>query len=275
MRAAAHCDFRAGDLMARKKTKLVDKKDYKDQLYELQVELVKLQHHLLKTDQRVLLILEGRDGAGKDGAIKRLTEHMSPRDTRVHAPGKPSDKEETQWYFQRIIPHLPSGDEFVIFNRSWYNRAGVESVMGFATEDQVDNFLQNVVPFEEMLVRDGIHVRKYYLDITQKEQKKRLKAREESPLKRWKISPIDAVAGKKWHDYSKARDKMLKHTSLSTAPWRIVHSDTKKIARLEFLRDLLSSFDYPHKDKKLLRADDEVVFLWSEDAHERGKLSKC
>ena len=260
--------------MARKKTKLVDKKDYKDQLYELQVELVKLQHHLLKTDQRVLLILEGRDGAGKDGAIKRLTEHMSPRDTRVHAPGKPSDKEETQWYFQRFIPHLPSGDEFVIFNRSWYNRAGVESVMGFATEDQVDNFLQNVVPFEEMLVRDGIHVRKYYLDITQKEQKKRLKAREESPLKRWKISPIDAVAGKKWHDYSKARDKMLKHTSHSTAPWRIVHSDTKKIARLEFLRDLLSSFDYPHKDKKLLRADDEVVFLWSEDAHERGKLSK-
>ncbi len=148
--------------MARKKTKLVDKEDYDNQLYELQVELVKLQHHLLKTNQRVLLILEGRDGAGKDGAIKRLTEHMSPRDTRVHAPGKPSDREETQWYFQRFIPYLPSGDEFVIFNRSWYNRAGVESVMGFATEDQVDNFLENVVPFEAMLVRDGIHLRKYY-----------------------------------------------------------------------------------------------------------------
>jgi len=260
--------------MAKKKTKLVDRNDYDHQLYELQVELVKLQHHLLKTDQRVLLILEGRDGAGKDGAIKRLIEHMSPRDTRVHAPGKPSDREQSQWYFQRFIPFLPSADEFVIFNRSWYNRAGVESVMGFATENQVDAFLENVVPFETMLVNDGIHLRKYYLDITRDEQRKRLKAREESPLKRWKISPIDAVASKKWNDYSKARDKMLHHTSHPAAPWRIVHCDSKKIARLEFLRDLLASFDYPHKDKKLVRADDEVVFVWTEDGHERGKLSR-
>jgi polyphosphate kinase 2 len=259
--------------MAKKKTKLVDKKDYEDQLYDLQVELVKLQRHLLETNQRVLVILEGRDGAGKDGAIKRLVEHMSPRDTRVHAPGKPSDKETTQWYFQRFVPHLPSADEFVVFNRSWYNRAGVESVMGFATEEQVANFLETVVPFEAMLVRDGIHLRKYYLDISRREQKKRLKEREESPLTQWKISPIDAVASKKWKDYSRARDKMLRHTTHPAAPWRIVASDTKKIARLEFLRDLLGSFDYPHKDKKLLRADQEVVFLWTEDAHERGRLA--
>ncbi len=252
----------------------IDKRDYARELYHLQVELVALQRHLLKTNQRVLVILEGRDGAGKDGTIKRLTEHMSPRDTRVHAPGKPSDREESQWYFQRFVPYLPSADEFVIFNRSWYNRAGVERVMGFASHEQVEAFLENVVPFETMLARDGIHLRKYYLDITKKEQKKRLAAREDSPLKRWKISPIDAVASKKWHDYSKARDAMFERTSHPAAPWRIVHSDTKKIARLELIRDLLGSFDYPHKDKKLLHTDGDVVFFWNEDAKHEGKIAK-
>src|SRR5258707_1923413 len=140
----------------------IDNRGYEKELRKLQIELVALQRHLLKTDQRVLVILEGRDGAGKDGTIKRLTEHMSPRDTRVHAPGKPSDREETQWDFQRFVPFLPSADDFVIFNRSWYNRAGVERVMGFAGEDQVEAFLENVVPFEQMLVRDGLHLRKYY-----------------------------------------------------------------------------------------------------------------
>ncbi|MBL6939331.1 MAG: polyphosphate kinase 2 [Alphaproteobacteria bacterium] len=258
--------------MARKRTKLVDIDNYQDQLYALQVELVKLQRHLLKASARVLVILEGRDGAGKDGTIKRLTAHMSPRETRVHAPSKPSNREETQWYFQRFVPHLPSADEFVIFNRSWYNRAGVESVMGFATETQVETFLGDVVPFEAMLVRDGIHLRKYYLDITRGEQKKRLRDRDESPLKQWKISPIDAVATKKWKQYSKARDRMLKRTSHPAAPWHIVRSDHKKIARLEFLRDLLTGFDYPHKDRKLLRHDGEVVFPWSAEAH--GRLAQ-
>lgn len=252
----------------------IDKRDYNRELHKLQIELVKLQRHLLKDGARVLLILEGRDGAGKDGTIKRLTEHMSPRDTRVHAPGKPSDREESQWYFQRFVPFLPSADEFVIFNRSWYNRAGVERVMGFADKHQVEAFLENVVPFETMLVRDGIHLRKYYLDITQHEQKKRLAAREDDPLKRWKISPIDAVAGKKWRDYSKARDAMLERTSHPAAPWRVVHSDVKKIARLELIRDLLASFDYPHKDKKLLRTDKDVVFFWSEDAVREGRIAK-
>ncbi len=252
----------------------IDKSDYRRELRALQVELVKLQRHLLKENARVLVIVEGRDGAGKDGTIKRLVEHMSPRDTRVHAPGKPSDREETQWYFQRFAPFLPSADEFVVFNRSWYNRAGVERVMGFATEQQVEEFLIGVVPFERMLVRDGIALRKYYLDITKKEQEKRLEARLDDPLKQWKSSPVDAQAVNKWHAYSKARDAMFARTSHADAPWRIVHSDTKKIARIAFLCDLLGSFDYPHKDKSLLHADPEVLFVWTDEAKHEGRIAK-
>ena len=251
-----------------------DERDYGRDLRELQIELVKLQRHLLNTHARVLVIVEGRDGAGKDGTIKRLVEHMSPRDTRVHAPNKPSDREETQWYFQRFIRYLPGADEFVIFNRSWYNRAGVERVMGFATEKEVEEFLEGVVPFEQMLVRDGIAVRKYYLDITKKEQKKRLKERVQDPLKQWKTSPIDKLATRKWHAYSKARDAMLERTSHPDAPWRIVHSDTKKVARLCLIRDLLGSFDYPHKDKKLLSPSPDVVFIWTENAKQEGRIAK-
>ena len=247
---------------------------YKRRLRALQIELVNLQRHLLKKNARVLILLEGRDGAGKDGTIKRLIEHMSPRDTRVHAPRKPSDREESQWYFQRFVRFLPSADEFVVFNRSWYNRAGVERVMGFANEDEVASFMENVVHFEQILVRDGIALRKYYLDISKKEQKKRLEAREKSPLKSWKISPIDAVATKKWDAYSKARDDMFRRTSHPAAPWRVVHSDTKKIARLEFLRDLLDGFTYPHKDMTLTRPDRDIVFLWSEEAARRGQIAK-
>ena len=256
------------------KAEEIDKKDYHRELQKLQIELVKLQRHLLKENARVLVIVEGRDGAGKDGTIKRLAEHMSPRDTRVHAPGKPSDREESQWYFQRFVPFLPSGDEFVIFNRSWYNRAGVERVMGFATEKQVEAFFDDVVPFEEMLVRDGIFLRKYYLDITKKEQRKRLETREDDPLKRWKSSPIDAMATAKWHAYSKARDAMFVRTSHAAAPWRVVHNDTKKIARLEFLRDLLGTFDYPHKDDALIKPDGEVVFVWNANSKKEGRLAK-
>ncbi|MBS0472213.1 MAG: polyphosphate kinase 2 [Proteobacteria bacterium] len=244
-----------------------DEDHYERELRKLQMQLVCLQRHLLETDRRVLVIIEGRDGAGKDGTIKRLTEHMSPRETRVHAPGKPSDREETQWYFQRFVRFLPSADEFVIFNRSWYNRAGVERVMGFANGDQVEAFLEAVVPFEQMLVRDGIALRKYYLDITKKEQKKRLAERAKDPLKQWKISPIDQQATKKWHAYSKARDIMLARTSHPAAPWHVVKSDVKKIARLELIRDLLASFDYPGKKPRLTRADTAVVFPCGAGAH--------
>jgi polyphosphate kinase 2 len=246
-----------------------DDHHYKHALRDLQIELVKLQHHLIAADARVLILIEGRDGAGKDGAIKRLTEHMSPRETRVHAPGKPSSREETQWYFQRFVPFLPSADEFVIFNRSWYNRAGVERVMGFCTEKEVEGFFESVVPFEELLVRDGIELRKYYLDISKGEQKKRLAARRNDPLKQWKISPVDQAAIRNWKAYSEARDDMFERTSHKAAPWRIVSADVKKIARLELLRDLLDSFDYGNKDKKITQPDRDVVFEWSKKAAKR------
>jgi polyphosphate kinase 2 len=240
-----------------------DDHHYKRKLRALQVELVKLQRQLIADGARVLVILEGRDGAGKDGTIKRLTEHMSPRETRVHAPGKPSSREETEWYFQRFVPFLPAAEEFVVFNRSWYNRAGVERVMGFCTDREAETFFESVIPFETMLIDDGIHLRKYYLDISKHEQKKRLEARREDPLKQWKISPIDAAAQDKWHAYSKARDEMFARTSRKPAPWHVVAADDKKAARLEIIRDLLAGFSYKDGSKKITRPDRDIVFEWS------------
>ncbi len=239
--------------------------DYHHALRKLQVELVKLQRHLIRRGERVLLIVEGRDAAGKDGTIKRLTEHMSPRDTRVHAPGKPSDVQLSQWYFQRFVPFLPAGGEFVIFNRSWYNRAGVERVMGFCTETQVEAFFHSVCPFESMLMRDGLYLRKYYLDISRREQANRLAERSRDPLKQWKISPVDEAAQDKWKDYSKARNEMFRRTSHADAAWHVVRSDDKKIARLELMRDLLDGFSYPGKKAKLTAASRSVVAPWSRD----------
>lgn len=246
---------------------------YKKTLYDLQVQLVRLQRHLIEEDARVLVIIEGRDSAGKDGTIKRLSEHMSPRETRIHAPGKPSDRQQTEWYFQRFVPYLPAAQEFVIFNRSWYNRAGVERVMNFATSRQVEDFLDMVIPFEEMLVRDGIELRKYYLDISRSEQKKRLAARRKDPLKQWKLSPVDEAAQGKWTEYTEARDAMFRRTTHALAPWRAVRADVKKTARLELIRDLLESFSYKGKDKKLAHPDRDIVFPWSHTAHEQDLLA--
>jgi polyphosphate kinase 2 len=239
---------------------------YKSALYDLQVELVKLQRMLIAKGQRVLVIFEGRDAAGKDGAIRRLTEHMSPRETRVHAPGKPSSRQETEWYFQRFADFLPAAGEFVVFNRSWYNRAGVERVMGFCTAEQVEQFFDMVIPFEAMLARDGIAIRKYYLDISREEQKERLKAREKDPLTQWKVSPVDEKALQNWKAYSAARDDMFRRSSHARAPWRIVRANVKKVARLELIRDLLASFKYEGRSKKLARADASIVFPWSDDS---------
>ena len=246
-----------------------DDHHYKRKLEALQIELVKLQRQLIADGARVLIILEGRDGAGKDGAIKRLTEHMAPRETRIHAPGKPSSREETEWYFQRFVPFLPAAEEFVVFNRSWYNRAGVERVMGFCTEKEAATFFESVLPFETLLINDGIHLRKYYLDITKHEQKKRLEARRDDPLKQWKISPVDEAAQDKWHAYSKARDEMFERMSRKPSPWRVVAADEKKVARLELLRDLLDSFSYKDKENKLTRPDRKVVFEWSSKGEKR------
>ena len=236
---------------------------YKRELRALQIELVKLQRDLIESEARVLVILEGRDGAGKDSTIKHLIEHMSPRETRVFAPPKPSDRELRELYFQRFVAQLPSGGEFVFFNRSWYNRAGVERVMGFCTEKEVEEFFDTVNDFESFVVRSGLALRKYYLDISRKEQKKRLLSRQHDPLKTWKNSPIDAVALKKWHAYTKARDEMFRRTSHPQGPWRIAKSDDKKAARLEIMRDLLDSFSYPGKKKSLVKPKTDLVFFWS------------
>jgi polyphosphate kinase 2 len=248
--------------------------NYDDQLFALQVELVKLQRHVIANGQKVLIILEGRDGAGKDGTIKRITEHLSPRDIRVTALPKPSDREATQWYFQRYVQHLPAAGEIVIFNRSWYNRAGVERVMGFCTDTEYDEFLRNVPVFENMLKESGIYIIKYYLDIDRAEQKKRLKDRHSSPLKQWKISPIDEKAMKHFDDYTTARNIMLRMTDSAAAPWMVVRADDKKAARLAIIRDLISRVDYKEAVPNLAEHDLDIVRRFDEACLTNGMLAK-
>ncbi len=239
-----------------------DDETYEDHLRTLQIELVKLQRHTIASNRRVLVILEGRDGAGKDGTLKRITEHMSPRDIRMVALSKPSDRERSQWYFQRYVSHLPAHGEFVFFNRSWYNRAGVEPVMGFCTPEEYENFMRDVIPFEELLVRSGITVFKYYLDISQDEQRQRLDERHRDPLKQWKSSPIDDVALKKWKNYSHARNVMLQRTHHAAAPWTVIIANHKKAARLSLISHFLSTLEYPDKDASCLDWNSDVVLEW-------------
>ncbi|MEH6809880.1 MAG: polyphosphate kinase 2 [Hyphomonas oceanitis] len=235
------------------------KKVYKHDLRELQIELVKIQRRAIAHNHRILIIFEGRDAAGKDGIIKRITEHLSPRETRVVALGKPSDRDTRSWYFQRYASHLPADGEIVLFNRSWYNRAGVERVMGFASDDQVEAFYDNVGAFEKMLVGDGTQILKYYLDISKPEQSRRLADRDKDPLKQWKKSPIDAVALEKWDDYTAARDDMLRRTDFTHAPWFAVHTDDKRQARLNTIRHIIKSIDCPETDKALAVPDETIV----------------
>ena len=245
---------------------------HSEALRALQIELVKVQRHIIKHGHKLLVILEGRDAAGKDGTIKRIVEHLSPRETRVVALGKPSDREVTCWYFQRYVRHLPAAHEWVLFNRSWYNRAGVERVMGFCTEAESERFLEEVVPFEHMLVASGIQIVKYYLDITRKEQKRRLRDRRHDPLKQWKTSPVDQVAIKHWRDYTEARDLMLARTSSPLSPWILVRADDKHAAHLNVIRDLLSRVECPKADKHLATPDSNIVFPYDE-IHVRAGLA--
>lgn len=224
-------------------------------LYQLHIELVKLQKEVISSKLKLLVILEGRDAAGKDGTIKTITEHLSPRETRVVALGKPSSREIQEWYFQRYSAYLPMAGEFVLFNRSWYNRAGVEKVMGFCTDHQYESFFPAVQLYEKMLVDDGFIILKYYLDISKQEQKKRLKDRLNDPLKQWKISPIDKVAQKHWKDYSVARDEMLLQTNFPNAPWFVVNAEKKKAAHIALISHLLNRLKYRDKDKKLVSTD--------------------
>lgn len=255
-------------------TSLIAKEAYKGTLRTLQIELVKLQHHLIKCNHKILIIFEGRDAAGKDGTIKRMVQHLSPRETRVVALGKPSDRDRTSWYFQRYVPYLPAAQELVLFNRSWYNRAGVERVMGFCTEAEHEEFMGSVSNFENMLVGSGVQLLKYYLDISKAEQKKRLEDRKTNPLKQWKVSPIDDEAIKHWKAYSRARNEMLARTHNPTVPWTLVRADDKHLARLNIIKDVLSRIHYAKKDKQLILPDPQIIFAYDVASLENGQLAK-
>ncbi|MEO6151329.1 MAG: polyphosphate kinase 2 [Mucilaginibacter sp.] len=229
-------------------------------LHELYIELVKLQKEIIASGLKLVVILEGRDAAGKDGTIKRIVKHLSPRETIVVALGKPSDRQDNEWYFQRYTSHLPACGEFVLFNRSWYNRAGVEKVMKFCTNKQYKSFFKEVELFEQTLTNAGFIIVKYYLDISKKEQEERLEDRHKDPLKQWKISPIDQAAIKHWKDYSDARDEMLLKTNFEQAPWYIVKADGKQETRINLISHLLRNCDYKHKDEKALSHTCDLVY---------------
>ena len=248
--------------------------DYKKDLIRLQVDLVRMQVAAVKSGEKILVVLEGRDAAGKDGTIKRITEHLSPRNTRVVALPKPSDRQTTEWYFQRYVPHLPAAGELVVFNRSWYNRAGVEKVMGFSTPEQQEQFLHDAPEFELMLTKADIRLVKYWLDISKDEQAQRLEARRKDPLKQLKVSDLDAVAQAKWKAYSKARDDMLMRTNPDWAPWICVRNDHKKTGRLNLIRDLLHRVAPKDLRKDVEAPDPAVVFPFEHAALEDGRLAR-
>ncbi len=251
----------------------MDKKLYRETLHRAQINLVDLQRHLIAQNKRLLVILEGRDAAGKDGTIKRIVEHQSPRETRTVALGKPSDRDRASWYFQRWIEHFPAEGEMVMFNRSWYNRAGVERVMGFCSDAQYEAFLKDVGPFENILVEDGLILLKYYIDISKAEQIERLEERTKSPLTSWKISPIDSVAVEKWDDYTQARDRML-DTTCTAQPWRVVHGDSKRRARLSIIHDILRNIDCGGYSHPIPDADPDVFRLWDKPKTDPGFLTR-
>ena len=222
----------------------IDRETYFRTLLRLQSELIKLQDWVQHTGEKVVVLFEGRDSAGKGGVIKRITQRLNPRVVRVVALPAPSDREKTQWYFQRYVPHLPAGGEIVLFDRSWYNRAGVERVMGFATEDQVEQFFRDVPDFERMLVRSGIRLVKYWFSITDEEQQMRFLIRIHDPLKQWKLSPMDLQSRVRWELYTKAKEEMLARTNIAEAPWYIVEGNDKKRARLNCIDHLLGLIPY-------------------------------
>ena len=247
---------------------------YGRQLRRLQIELVKTQVWAMGEGKKVVVLFEGRDAAGKDGAIKRVQEHLSQRETRMVALPKPSDREEGQWYFQRYASHLPTTGEWVLFNRSWYNRAGVERVMGFSTPAQQEQFLVDVPSFERMLVESGAILVKFWLDVSRDEQHERLKDRRTDPLKKLKTSAMDAEAEKRFDDYTKARDEMLLRSHTPFAPWTCVRADHKKPARLAVIRHLLHTLAYPKLGKGLERPDPAILFPFEPDALTDGRLAR-
>ena len=230
--------------MTEKKLKKINNRFYLKELERLQIELVKLQEWIKAKNLKVVVLFEGRDAAGKGGVIKRITQVLNPRICRVVALGTPTEREKTQWYFQRYVPHLPAGGEMVLFDRSWYNRAGVEHVMGFCTPEEYQEFLRSCPQFERMLVRSGILLIKYWFSISDEVQEQRFHARLETPTKRWKLSPMDLESRQRWVEYSRAKDEMFDHTDIKQAPWYVVEADVKKRARLNCITHLLSLIPY-------------------------------
>jgi polyphosphate kinase 2 len=250
---------------------LLSRKSYERQKYRLQVELLKLQAWVKETGQRVVVLFEGRDAAGKGGTIRRFMEHLNPRGARVVALEKPTDEERGQWYFQRYVEHLPTAGEITLFDRSWYNRAGVERVMGFCTDAEYQEFLRQAPEFERMLVRQGIHVLKFWFSVSRREQRRRFKEREVHPLKQWKLSPIDLASLDKWDDYTRSKEAMFFHTDTADAPWIVIKSDCKKRARLNVLRYLLHKFPYNKKDTEQIGAVDALLVGRAQVVFERGE----
>jgi len=240
-------------------TEKMRKSEYEAQKALLQAELLKVQKWVADTGQKFVLLFEGRDAAGKGGTIKRFMEHLNPREARVVALNKPTDKERGEWYFQRYIQHLPTEGEMVFYDRSWYNRAGVERVMNFCSPNEYLEFMRQTPEYERMLTRSGIRLYKYWFSVTQKEQKARFDSRKTDPLKRWKLSPIDQASLAKWDDYAEAKEAMFFYTDTADAPWTIIKSNDKKRARLNCMRHFLSTLDYPDKDESVVGVPDPLI----------------
>jgi len=237
----------------------MSREEYEIEKYRLQIELLKLQYWGEDTGQRHIIVFEGRDAAGKGGTIKRFTEYMNPRTARVVALNKPSDRERGQWYFQRYINHFPTEGEIVLFDRSWYNRAGVERVMGFSSDEEYHTFMNQVPLFEKMLVDDGIHLTKFWFSVTQSEQRTRFAIRQIDPVRRWKLSPMDLESLDRWEDYTAAKEAMFLHTDTDHAPWITIKSNDKKRARLNAMRYFLSQFEYEDKDHEVVGSPDPLI----------------
>ncbi|MGI9216143.1 MAG: polyphosphate kinase 2 [Hydrogenophaga sp.] len=250
---------------------LLSRKVYEAQKYLLQVELLKLQAWAKETGQRIVILFEGRDAAGKGGTIKRMMEHLNPRGARVVALEKPSEVERGQWYFQRYVQHLPTAGEIVLFDRSWYNRAGVEKVMGFCSDEEYQEFMRQTPQFERQLVRSGVHLIKFWFSVSREEQRRRFKERKAHPLKQWKLSPIDLASLDKWDDYTKAKEAMFFETDTADSPWTVIKSDCKKRARLNAMRYLLQKLPYTNKDAKNLGTLDSLIVGRAHVVYERGE----
>jgi polyphosphate kinase 2 len=261
-------------IRARRTEPALDRQVYFRTLLSLQGELIKLANWVESTGQKVAVLFEGRDAAGKGGVIKRIAQRLDPRVCRVVALPKPTEREQSQWYFQRYVPHLPAAGEIVLFDRSWYNRAGVERVMGFCSSSQYLEFMRQTPELERMLTRSGIRLFKMWFSVSRGEQLRRFKSREHDPLKQWKLSPIDMASLDKWDDYTKAKEAMFFHTDTADAPWAVVKSDDKKRARINAIRYLLNALPYPNKDEKIACAPDPLIVGSAADIYEDGEHTR-